>query len=395
MRQLLLFLLCIGFFFPMQAQETDNLQISLLTVKPRPNEVYTIYGHTALRVSDTDRGLDVVFNWGTFNFNEPNFIYRFVKGEADYFLSVADYNRFYRAYAMDNSTVVEQVFRLSDKQKGIIIQLLEENSLPENLVYHYNFLFDNCTTRVRDIIVQACDNRLVYPKQDSSQTTFRQLINSCTEPYPWMSFGIDLIIGCGADSLIHLNQELFLPERLMDTLEESTIKDDEGNLHPLASLSQPIMETDLYQAPKLYFWDNPAVVGWILFVLFLGLILWGYKKKRLYKIPFLLLFLIAAAGGSIIVFLGLCSDHPCVWPNWNILWLHPLHLIPMIGYFFKKTYPLFYWYHVVNFVLLCGLFAAWFLIPQEMNTANIPYILTLLSVSGYSAFCIKKKEDIR
>jgi hypothetical protein len=376
MKRLITFIFLLSAFSQAQAWETDSVQISLLTVMPRSNEVYTIYGHTALRVQDPVQKIDAVFNWGTFDFNTPHFLYRFVKGETDYFLSVTDYDRFLYTYYMGNATVVEQLLAIPPEGKAQILQLLSVNMQPENLIYRYNFLFDNCTTRVRDLIEKGSDGHFVYPEQ-TKEITFRELIHSCTNPYPWMTFGIDLLIGSGADSLISVRQELFLPEKLMLVL---------NPIYP----SKPVLTSVPEPISELRFWDSPLKIGYLILAIYIVIALAGasLRAKRskpfsTFHFPFSILFLVAGAAGCLVAFTTLFSDHPCTSPNWNLLWLHPFHLIAFVGYLFKKSYRFIAWYHVVNLVLLSSLLLGNHWIPQTLNPADIPFILCLGLASGY------------
>ncbi|MDL2223551.1 DUF4105 domain-containing protein [Bacteroidales bacterium OttesenSCG-928-M11] len=389
MRYILL-LLALMLFVPIVKSESyENLQVSLLTVKPRSNEIYTIYGHSALRLQDDSTGIDIVFNWGTFDTSKPNFAYYFMRGETDYYLSTVDYVLFCRAYAWGNSTVVEQILNLSSEEKERLMLILEENLKTENRNYRYNFLFDNCTTRIRDIIEDISLKKIEYPEQQKT-TTFRELIYSCTSSYPWMSFGINLIIGSGADSIVNTRQEMFLPEHLMDVFRNSVVGNYGESRENLVLSELTVMESTSVETPKNYFWTSPLFVGVAVFLLYLILILLYNKHWKLLASCFALYFCAATIGGIIIFFLVFFSAHPCVSPNWNLVWLNPLHIVGVVGFFFKKTHSLFYWYHRVNFVLLCLFLVAWFLIPQKLEIAIIPYVITLATISGYSLF--RKKQ---
>jgi hypothetical protein len=367
-----LFLFSVLFFLlPVKAFQTDSLQVSLLTVLPRPNAVYTVYGHTALRLYDPTQQMDMVFNWGIFDFDAPHFLYRFIKGETDYSLGYSDYERFLYVYSEGNTTMVEQVLNLTAEGKDALMQKLVLNLQPENLVYRYNFLFDNCTTRVRDLMEQSAGNSLVYPEQTGT-TTFRQLIYSCTESYPWMTFGIDLLIGSGADSIISFRQELFLPLKLKEALDNTPVVISSKQV--LTSVPEPIA--------KLKFWDSPLIIGILIFLVYLIFTVVGGWKHRPFKGVFALLFFIAGTAGCLVAFVTLFSEHPCTSPNWNLLWLHPFHFIAFAGYFFKKPNRLISGYHWINLVLLAGLLLGWHWIPQALNPADIPYILCLGLASG-------------
>jgi hypothetical protein len=365
-----------------KSQSYDNLQVSLLTVKPSPTEVYTIYGHTAMRLFDPSNNMDLVLNWGMFDSHAPNFIFHFVRGETDYYFTTMDYNAFFLEYSWKNTTITEQILSIPNEDKEALIRLISVNLRPENRNYRYNFLFDNCTTRPRDIIEKCCGGKLAYPVQ-TEKITFRDLIHSCTNPYPWMAFGIDLVIGNGADSLISIRQELFLPENLMNTLEQATVTTPNGDEFPAVVSSKIILQSSDEEISQLTFWDSPLKIGFVIFLIYLVLVVVGHYKKRCFRLPFALLFLVAGIGGCIVAIICFFSVHPCTNPNWNILWLHPLHFIGFAGFLFKKSYPLFRWYHGINFVLLSGFLLGWHWIPQELNLACIPFILCLWMISGY------------
>ena len=385
LKKIYILLLFISFVFPsLKAWNTDSLQISLLTVMPRSNEVYTVYGHTALRIYDPTQNRDLVFNYGMFNFNEPNFLFRFLKGETDYSLGVESYDNFLYGYYRGNSTVIEQILDISPQGKNDLLQMLSINLMPENLIYRYNFLFDNCTTRIRDIIEKYSGGELIYPEQ-TQKYTFRELIHSCTNPYPWMTFGIDLLIGSGADSLVNLRQTFFLPLHFKEALDKSYV-----NNSLIVISSEEVLKSSSDSSSELKFWDSPLKVGFFIFAIYLLIAFLGYIKRRKLKGAFGLLFLIAGLAGILIGFMTLFSYHPCTSSNWNLLWLHPFHLIAFIGYFFKKSYRIISWYHVVNLVLLSVLLIGWYWIPQGLNVANIPYILCLGLASGYWLYRTKQ-----
>ncbi len=384
----LLLVFFVGFLSVFKALSGDSIRVSLLTVMPRSNEVYTIYGHTAIRVHDSSRNMDVVFNYGSFSFHEPGFIYHFVKGDADYYLSWDEYNDFQRVYSRGNSTVIEQVLNIPEKDKEGMIQMFRINLLPENLKYRYNFLFDNCATRPRDIIEKYCGGTLIYPDQQT-EVTFRDLIHSCTDPYPWMTFGIDLIIGCGADSLIGLRQEMFLPVKLMNALDGAKVVNDSLS-YPLLTSSKEIISSHKNDSQPSS-WSSPMKLGIVLLIHSLVFAVCGWIWKREFRFFFGLIFLQAGLAGCIVAFVSLISDQPCTWPNWNLLWLHPLHLIAFTGFFFKKSYSFIRGYHGSNFVLLSLLLLGWHWVPQELNLACIPYILCLWLGSGYRLISKKQK----
>ena len=387
MKRYITFLLLLFTILPIKAINVDSLQVSLLTVMPRPNQVYTIYGHSALRISCPREKIDVVYNWGIFDFGNPIvFSYHFLGGKTDYFVGIDSYNHFMYVYSLGNATVEEQILNLSAEEKEELLNILSINMLPENIVYQYSFLFDNCTTRIRDILEKSTGNKLIYPKQQE-EVTFRDLIHSCTEPYPWMSFGIDLLIGNGADSLINLRNEMFLPLKLKEALDETYIQNQ-----PIVISSKTVLKSEPSKLKSSSIFDSPLIVGFIILSFYILIAVFGIKKKRMFKGAFSPLFLVVGLGGIIVAFLVFKSELPSVSPNWNLLWVQPLHLFAFIGYFFKKMKSAITLYHGLNLLLLCSLLIAWNWIPQLLNVANIPYILCLALASGFWLFQIKTEK---
>ncbi|MDR0613697.1 MAG: DUF4105 domain-containing protein [Dysgonamonadaceae bacterium] len=395
MKRFLFFALFLFFSSLMQSHANNDLQVSLLTVMPRSKAVYTVYGHTALRLYDPSRAVDAVLNWGTFDTDKPNFIYHFLLGETDYFLSATSIQHFMRVYEADNATVVEQVINIPDSLKTSLLQMMETNFQPENIEYRYNIFFDNCTTRPRDMIEKICGGTLIYPKPDES-VTIRKLVHGCTEQYPWMEFGIDLAIGSGADSLISRRTEMFLPERLMNLIGQSPVKTPDGTEYPAVLSEKTVLQsTGAGNAKDVFPVAKPVAVNSFVFLIYLTLTLIANDKRKSTRLPFAGLFLVAGLCGCIVAGLVFLSAHPCTSPNWNIVWLHPLHLIGFAGFLRKKLYPLFRWYHAVNFVLLSVFLLGWYWIPQELNAASIPLIGSLWLVSGYQYCFFLKRKNVK
>jgi hypothetical protein len=390
------------------------MRFSLLTVAPRSNAVYTIYGHTALRVSLSD-GADFVLNWGTFDTDRDNFIFHFVRGETDYFLSAEAYRDFVRHYLASGAEIVEQNLNIPDSLRQHLLQTVIANLQPENSEYRYNYFFDNCTLRPRNLIERFCGGELVYPPLNK-KLTLRDLVHSCTAPYPWMQFGIDLVIGSGADSLISRRTSLFLPVELCRTLDSSAVCLPNGELRPIVAASQHIASQrqkadndESEKATSTPLWTRPVVVCSALFLLSLVIALprlreirarWDSRYRDFEKRPaeavfrlfFGLLFLVAALGGCLVAMLVFFSVHPCVSPNWNIVWLHPLHFIAVIGFIKGDNTGFYSAYHSLNFMVLTVFLLAFFFLPQSFDLANLPIIASLWLGSGAVALMLRRPE---
>lgn len=173
-------------------------------------EIYELFGHTAIRYENPAEGKDLVFNYGIFSFNTPNFVLRFVKGETDYRLGVVPYSYFEGEYAVRGSSVYQQTLNLTDEEKQKIWDLLEENYRPGNRIYRYNYFYDNCTTRARDKIEDCIDGKVVYPQAEEG-VTFRDIVHRCTKGNEWDELGIDLCLGSEADVPIDGRKQMFAP----------------------------------------------------------------------------------------------------------------------------------------------------------------------------------------
>lgn len=384
---------------------TDSAQVSLLTVTPSDEEAYTLFGHTAIRIQDRSLNLDMVFNYGLFNYDSPNFIYRFVKGETDYQVGAIPYEYFIIEYRMRGVGLIEQSLNLTTSDKQNIWKALTNNIKPENKIYRYNFLFDNCSTRVHDIIENNITDKIIYKSTDKQQT-YRDLIHECTFLNPWTQFGIDIIIGSGADHVITDYQKDFLPRYLSDAFTYAQLRGKNGSNRNLVSSADFILKPSTPIARILYEHHNqpsftssyklpeftqPMLAG---IALLLICIIFQYISCKCNNSVGSLfnafLFFISGLAGCIICFLWFVSEHPCVNDNWNLIWLNPLQLIVSFLFFVKPLQKYIYYYHFINFVVLLLFLLAWCLIPQQLEIAFIPFILSLLASSGINVLQYKK-----
>ncbi|MDR2918529.1 MAG: DUF4105 domain-containing protein [Tannerella sp.] len=378
-----------------QTRLSEDAQISLLTCSPSDEAVYTLYGHTAIRVRDViqidsvnQRVLDTVFNYGIFDFSKPNFIYRFVKGETDYRLEAYDFKHFLPEYEMRGSEVYEQVLNLTYEEKAALWQALLINLQPENKVYRYNFFYDNCSTRPAVLVERCIDGSIAY-SDHSMPKTFREMINHCTRNEPWVTFGCDLIVGYPADRIATVHESFFIPDYLKNAYSEAWIIRADGTKRKLVS-EETILATvdaeDVNKQPTVF---TPFIVTSLFFLLILLITLFEWRKKTYFRWLDCLLFFVAGLAGCIIFFLSFISEHPSMWPNISIIWLHPLHLIGVVLFAVKKLNKAAYCYHFINFVALFGLLPVWFFIPQHLNIAFIPLIASLWLRSEY---CLLRKK---
>lgn len=361
-----------------QKMLSENGKISVITCAPYDGEVYTVFGHAAFRVEDPEQNLDIVFNYGMFDDSAPYFIYRFAKGETDYKLGINEYLSYIVEYQMRGSDVTEQVLNLSHDEKNRLWMALLLNSRPENRTYRYNFFFDNCATRLPAMIEKYVDGKVIY-NDPPHQLSFRKMVHDCTRNHKWLTFGIDLALGSPADRLATPHEMMFLPNYLKDALEKATLSGKTGDERPLIVKTTLIkaVEPDKEEIDLLDDVFTPLVCGWILFFIVLFLTCREKKKRKYYRIIDIVLFTIAGVAGIVMFYLCFVSEHPTLWPNWSIIWLHPFHLVGVILFSVKKANKAAYYYHFINFAALTLFLLGWYFIPQELNVAFIPLIATL------------------
>ena len=378
MKRLLVILFTFLSVLSMKAQ-SDSLRVSLLTCGPG-QEVYNLFGHSAIRVKNEATGVDYVFNYGIFSFNTPNFVLRFCLGQTDYQLGVQYYDDFVWNYQMQGRFVHEQVLNLTEQEKLQLVAALEENYLPENRIYRYNYFYDNCATRPRDMVERAINGEVRYTEDmDTPQEalTYRGLVHEYTTKQPWSRFGIDLLLGSEADKPISRRASMFVPFYLEEYFHSAQKADLQGRNSGLIAEELEITaqdESDWPSPTPL----TPMRVFLLLFILVAALTAWGIKQGRSLWGLDLLVFAIAGIAGCIIAFMVLFSEHPAVSPNYLLLLLHPLHLI-FLYHIVKRVKKLQRSVYLgANMVVILLFLAFWALIPQKFPIEIVPLALILL-----------------
>ncbi|WP_321436401.1 DUF4105 domain-containing protein [uncultured Bacteroides sp.] len=387
-----LFIVCICFIYPFQlkAASEDSVRISLLTCSPG-SEIYALFGHTALRYENKQSGMDVVFNYGMFDFNAPHFIWRYIKGETDYQLGVTDYFYFEKEYANRNSSVYQQTLNLLPQEKESLFNILKNNYLPENRVYRYNFFFDNCSTRPRDRIEECIKGKIKYTENNSS-LSFRDIVHQFTASNKWAEFGIDLCLGSKADEIADYRFKMFAPYFLKEALKGAKIKTNDGKERTLLSDAKEIVASSAEKKEAESSYPSPLLTAWSLFAVVLLITIYGYKKQKIFWGIDIILFSMAGFAGCIIAFLVCFSQHPTVSPNYMLFVFHPLHLLYL---------PLMVWkarkkskdpYQLANLAVLTFFMVFFYLLPQKINFAVVPLALCLWIRSMNYVFLTYKRN---
>ncbi len=371
------------------ATENDSIRLSLLTCAPG-EEIYSLFGHTAIRYENPSRGIDAVFNYGIFSFSTPNFVLRFALGETDYQLGATDYEYFAKEYEYDGRSVWQQVLNLTNEEKTELIRLLEENYRPQNRVYRYNFFYDNCATRPRDKIEESIEGQVVYPTTPSDNArSFRDIVHQYCQGHPWARFGIDLCVGSDADAPITRRQMMFAPFYLMDFFAQAQISGQQTE-RPLVSSVEKIV--DVTPEKDTTWMPTPLQCALLLFILTAAGTIYGIRRKKgLWGID-LFLFGIAGVAGCVLAFLAIFSQHPAVSSNYLLFVFHPGHLflLPYIVYCIRKGKKC--WYLVLNLAVLTLFIVLFPLIPQRFDFAVVPLALSLLIRSASNLILTYKKK---
>lgn len=304
-----------------QADAMDSVEVSLITCAPH-QEIYSLYGHSAIRWHDfSSHPQDIAFNYGVFDFRRPHFVLRFTFGLTDYELGAYPFSAFCAEYAKRGSQVIEQVLNLNNAEKRRLRDALTENLRPENRVYRYNFFYNNCSTKPRDIIEQILDGQLQYDERPDYQPTFREMVHEHTSNHPWAAFGNDMLLGLKADLKTSRQEQEFLPENLMYDFSHARILNDNRAL--VKETRIPVkagVQTVKHGVPF-----TPTQCAVFLLLICLSVSFCEYRRKRTFKWWDLALMLATSIPGLVLTAM-IFSQHPTTSLNLQLLLLNPLPL---------------------------------------------------------------------
>lgn len=366
-----------GVLPPLTESADSTAIVSLLTCAPG-NNIYELEGHSAVRMQYD--GYDITANWGLFDFNSPNFVYRFVAGETDYCVGACPTSYFLEQYRRQGRRVTEQVLNLTPSQAARLIALIDRNLLPQNRTYRYNYVKDNCATRPLEIVEQAIGDtiRFAAPLGElGSAPTFRSVMRHYHANYPWYQFGIDLALGEGIDYPIDTRATAFAPDALQKLASDATISNDGNHAKPLVKTTNILVpgnaEGIAYGPTPWYATPITAAMALLLIVCLVT-----YADVRRHKTSRWLdtaLYGLYGLMGCVIAFLVFISVHEATSPNYLLLWLNPLCLIPAITVWIARWRRLTYYYFTLNITAIIVYIISWWLGSQWVNAAFIPMIL--------------------
>ena len=370
---LLIFFFLSSFSFSME-QDIDRYNISILTVSPG-KDLVDAFGHSGIRVVDNESNYDVVFNFGIYDFQAPDFYSNFVKGRPIYSLGINNYNRFFNDYKNQKRGILEHKIQISKNKKDALIRLLFENSRQENKFYVYEYFNDNCSTKVADLFIENFNDEIYNSEinlSSKSNDSYRSLIYKMIPKNSWGSLGIDICLGSIIDQDISYRQTFFLPSKFgsfLDTIE---------------SVSPEIIESKLLLKSQDVFKESSFNLTSPLFViLFISILIIlvsfrDYRNNKQTKILDILLISITTTIGLLISYLWFYSDHSAASQNYNILWASPLNIILFIDLFTRKKRKWILGYLKFIFLMLLLMMSHWILSVQTFNITLFSFIFALL-----------------
>lgn len=366
-------------------QLSDSSRVTLLTVAPG-EELYSAFGHTGIRVQDFKNEFDVVFNYGTFDFEQPGFYTNFVKGKMRYMISTDRFDDFIDQYRYEKRSVSEQELNLTAQEKKQIFAFLFNNALPENREYYYDFFWDNCATRPRDVFEKILGSRLQYHTQHAGfmeNKTMHDMLRVYVGNRPWVSYGFDLILGLPCEVVATPRDQTFLPDFLARYFQCATVNGQPFVLKKTSLLKYPL--------PIVHTGFLPIHLN-LMFV-FLAFMVWFIERKtnkHFYGFDFALFF-ITGLFGLFFLSLWLFTAHYSVPRNLNLLWLIPTHFVAAFLLLKKQKQFWLKYYFGLTYIAMLLIFICWKWLPQPFNTAVMPLIFLLAFRSALIAVRLHKQ----
>jgi len=346
-----------------------SAEISVLTLGPHQDELYSAFGHSAMRVADPKSNFDYIFNWGVFDFDQHNFYLNFARGKNFYMLAAHPSNLFIDYYVSRNRYIHEQKLNLTAEQKHKLFKYLLWNVQSENRTYRYDYFYDNCATRVRDVMVKVFGDSVKF--DDSyikTDYTIRQLTDLYLTHQPWGDLGIDICLGLPMDKKASAYEYMFLPDYIESAFDHASM-----NNTPLVKEKVKVYESREEDYPRSLF--HPMNVFILIAVITLALSAWDLKRKKLSTWFDATLFGVTGAVGLLLFTLWVATDHKAAANNFNLLWALPTNLVAAFA-FYKNPEWLKKYFLIVAAIAALTL-ALWPILPQQLNFFLVPLVVAL------------------
>lgn len=368
---------------------SEEAEIKVMTIGPSQRELYSAFGHSAFIVYDPVNRISNAYNYGIYDFNQPNFYLNFTKGRPVYKLGVWEYRRMRQIYMSENRSIIEQTLNLTQEEKQQLFDFLEENRKPENQDYVYNYVYDNCATKMRDVINDVLGESIEYDYSYADQgLTLRDLMDLYLGQQPWGDLGIDICLGIQIDKTASGTEYMFLPDYVQIALEQATIKRDSVQM-PLVLKTETVYKAQ--EEANASSSVTPMMVTIGLFFILGFLTHRGLKYDIKYRKLDFVWLAVTGITGLLLLMLWLATDHLSKF-NWNLFWAMPLNL-PMVFFLSRKAIKPFVKYYFLLMAMIQVLLIIFHgILPQALHLALIPIMLALAIRSLYLFFDLNRQE---
>lgn len=372
--------------FAKEQQLSPSAEISIITVDPGELLLDT-WGHSAIRIKDRQLNLDRVYNYGMYDFNTSGFYMKFMRGQLLYDLAAYPFHYFLKAYKRENREVREQVLQLTQEQKQKYFDFLENNAKPENKKYLYDFFFDNCATKMRDVNTEVLKTNVNYKDElTENKYTFRELIYQKLDNHPWAKFGIDIALGSVIDDEATVKQYTFLPSYAYDSFKNTTITVN-GEVLPLIKETNILYKSQKREVKKSSF--TPVLFFTILSILIIFITYRDYKNKKRTKWLDFTLMIVTGLIGLLVFLLWFATDHKATKVNLNLFWAFLPNLV-VAFYVLKNKAKFLKKYYMLLLTLQLVMLVIWIFKIQVYNLVMIPILLMLGVRYFYNYFNLSK-----
>lgn len=369
---------------------SENSEVSILTIGPG-SDLNDAFGHNGFRIHDEINKVDIVYDYGRYDFNTPNFYLKFARGKLLYEIGFANFEPFLNYYKSHNRWVKEQTLNLSYSEKQALFSFLQQNAKPENKKYKYDFFYDNCATRIRDVLIDVLGDKLEYKEDHINEGyTFRQLIQKNVKANSWGSLGMDIAIGAVVDQKAKPIEYQFLPEYINKGAQNAIIKRGSTE-EPLVVQSLSLFNAEKREDTNNFF-GSPLFVFGCLGLLIVFLTYKDFKNNSRSRITDAVIFFCTGIIGFLLLLLWFATDHTATANNYNLLWAIPLSLL-FFGSIFRKEPKNWLKKYVFFLLLLFTLLAIhWITGVQEFAIGMLPLFVALLIRYVYLWYFLNKKE---
>ncbi len=361
-----IFLIILSFVFSFSLKANDEIKFSVVTIGPYESELYSAFGHSGIRYVDKKNNIDHFYNYGIFDFNQPNFYLNFLNGKLLYMVAKYDYRTAEKNYINEDRYIKEQVLDLNESEKILLYNILEQNIRPENRTYLYNYVYDNCATKIRDVLDNVYGGSLSFTSEPEKKS-FRQLMDLYLEKNKWGDLGIDICLGPEIDYDVSFNEEMFLPDYLFKGI-ENAVRDGDKNI---------VSKTNIINLQKEDFQSYSLSPHYIFLIFFIISIYLSFRQVK-YGIKYFIFdsiyLMVSGIIGCLLLYLWFFTDHLSSY-NFNIVWAMPFNIIISILILVNPNSSLVKWYMFLYSVLLFSLLILWNWIPQNLNEVLLFFIL--------------------